>query len=476
MNLGRVRVRLGVHVRPHRYPWTVNGHLGQSCGEGQVGRFHERRMESARDSQADRACSHLLCQTLRGFARGLRTGDHDVGWAEQVSQLEGSFSSRGGAELFNLRLVQPQHAKHAARRSIGGGLHRFPAPLHNPKAVVKAQGPRKDQSRVFSKAQAGRGLALLERVGVAGTQRFQSCQAGYKDSRLAYDCGVEFFGRTAGAELGKIVTKNLRSFVEQSARRRQHFAQGTAHADSLCALAGKKKSDLRHKSSLKKQTRFHAETGEFLRPYGRAALLVVARHLGARFQLPDDELVELGTGILSRNRQCVLDSALSRAAVANDADAVYSEQRRPALGTVVVVVHEGLQRLLTFLTLGFERAQDFLGHHFNSKLKDPLAYLQHDIADEAIGDNHVAGAAIDVAAFDVADELLPQGAAIEKRVRFLGQVMALLFLRADVHEADGRLVALEDMAGEYYALDAVIEKVRGHLVDVGVDILKHTSA
>ena len=145
-------------------------------------------------------------------------------------------------------------------------MHRPSAFLHYTQAVVKTHDIGKDQSRVFSEAQAGRGLALLERVGVAGTQRFQSCQAGYKDSRLTYDCGVEFFGRTAGAELGKIVTKNLRSFVEQSARRRQHFAQGTAHADSLCALAGKKKSDLRHKSSLKKQTRFHAETGEHSHP------------------------------------------------------------------------------------------------------------------------------------------------------------------------------------------------------------------
>ena len=107
----------------------------------------------------------------------------------------------------------------------------------------------------------------------------------------------------------------------------------------------------------------------------------------------------------------------------------------------------------------FEGAEDFLADDFHDEIEHAFAHLQDDVADEAVGDDDVADALVDVAAFDVADELVLERAVAEQVVRFLGEVVPLVFLGADVHQADLRLVALENVLGEDAAHDAVLKQV-----------------
>src|SRR5204862_218228 len=92
-----------------------------------------------------------------------------------------------------------------------------------------------------------------------------------------------------------------------------------------------------------------------------------------------------------------------------------------------------------------------LGGHLHHEVKDALAHLEHDVADEAIGDDDVADALVDVATLDVAGELLAQRAGVEHRVRLLGQVVALQLLRADVEHADGGPGAPAGRSGSTWA-------------------------
>ena len=126
----------------------------------------------------------------------------------------------------------------------------------------------------------------------------------------------------------------------------------------------------------------------------------------ARFQLLDDQLVELGAGVLGGHAQGVLDGPVAGAAVADDADAVDAQQRRAAVRAVVVAVDQRLQGLLRLVALRVEGAEQLLGGHLHDELEDALADLEHHVADEAVGDDDVARALVDVAALDVADELL----------------------------------------------------------------------
>src|SRR5262249_22359543 len=127
------------------------------------------------------------------------------------------------------------------------------------------------------------------------------------------------------------------------------------------------------------------------------------------------------------------DSLLARVAVADDADPVDSKQGCAAVRTVVVAIDQRLQSFLGFCSFLDERAEELLTGHLHDKIKDPLADLENDIADKAICDNDVAGSFVDITALDVADELLAKVAVLEKRLRFFGKVVPLLFFRADVH-------------------------------------------
>src|SRR5205807_10357557 len=66
----------------------------------------------------------------------------------------------------------------------------------------------------------------------------------------------------------------------------------------------------------------------------------------ARLELLDDELVEPGPGVVGGDAEGVLDGPVAGAAVADDADAVNAQQRRPAVRAVVVATDQRLQGLL----------------------------------------------------------------------------------------------------------------------------------
>src|SRR5437764_1228545 len=74
-----------------------------------------------------------------------------------------------------------------------------------------------------------------------------------------------------------------------------------------------------------------------------------------RREFADDDVVQPGAGVLRRDAERVLDRPVAGTAVADDADAVDAQERRPAVGAVVVAVHQRLQRLLRLAPLLVER-------------------------------------------------------------------------------------------------------------------------
>src|SRR5262249_12092107 len=156
----------------------------------------------------------------------------------------------------------------------------------------------------------------------------------------------------------------------------------------------------------------------------------------------------------------------ARAAVADDADPVDPQERRAAVLAVVVAVDEILQGLLPQRLLRLERFEQLLAGHLHRKLEDTLAHLQDHVADEAVRDDHVADALVDIAAFDIADETLAQSTGVEKSVRLLGEVVPLGLFRADIHQADGGRLALKDVAGE----DAAHNTVLKEMLRLGADV------
>src|SRR5262245_37300403 len=202
-------------------------------------------------------------------------------------------------------------------------------------------------------------------------------------------------------------------------------------------------------------------------------LSAVAGGRGAGGQLLHDLIVQPATGVARGYRQRVLDRPVARRAVADDADAVDAQERSAAVFAVVVAVHQSLQRLLALLAFDIKSGEDFLKRHLHDELEDALASLQHHVADEAIADHDIRGAAVNVAALDIADELLAQAAGVEERVRVLGEIVPLLLLLADVHQTDGRTRSLKNVPCEDAAHHPVLEQMRGLGADVGADIDQH---
>src|SRR5207253_370282 len=60
-----------------------------------------------------------------------------------------------------------------------------------------------------------------------------------------------------------------------------------------------------------------------------------------QFQLLHDQFIELGLRVASGHAERILDRLVAGAAVADDADAINTEQRRSALGAVIVAFDEG---------------------------------------------------------------------------------------------------------------------------------------
>src|SRR5690606_28373538 len=94
--------------------------------------------------------------------------------------------------------------------------------------------------------------------------------------------------------------------------------------------------------------------------------------------------------------------------------------------------------------------------------------LEHDIADEAVADDHVDRALEDVVAFDIAAEV--QRAAAQQLGRLFDDLVALDDFFADVQQTDGGIVAVVDRLGQGRAHDGELQQVFGGAVDIGAQV------
>jgi len=131
------------------------------------------------------------------------------------------------------------------------------------------------------------------------------------------------------------------------------------------------------------------------------------------------------------------------------------------LRTIVVTIVERLQRLQSLGLFAFERRHEFLADHLHDEIGHAFAYLEHNIANVAIGDDDVANAAIDIATFHVADERILERALFEEIMRVLGEIMSFELFRADVHEANRRLRPFQNVSRIDAPHDAILKRCNG---------------
>ena len=105
-----------------------------------------------------------------------------------------------------------------------------------------------------------------------------------------------------------------------------------------------------------------------------------------------------------------------------------AEQRRAAVLGVVHAPAEPPERppRQQRAHLHRERARQLLAQQVLHHLDEPFADLQRDVAGEAVADDHVGLAAVDIARFDVADERQRRG--LQQPMRLARQLVALASL------------------------------------------------
>src|SRR5688572_22169205 len=133
------------------------------------------------------------------------------------------------------------------------------------------------------------------------------------------------------------------------------------------------------------------------------------------------------------------DGARRRAAVADEDDAVDAEQRRAAVLGVVELLLQALEGgpHEERAELRLEVATDLLARALGNVADHGLGQLEHHVAGEAVGDDHVHLAPQDVPALDVADEVHVRRLG-QQAVRLLAELVALARLLADRQETDAR--------------------------------------
>src|SRR5438132_1304663 len=132
--------------------------------------------------------------------------------------------------------------------------------------------------------------------------------------------------------------------------------------------------------------------------------------------------------------------------MANDANAVDTEERSATVFAVVITIDNRLEDRMRAGALGVQRIQDFFADDRHHKIENAFTNLEHDVADEAVRYHDVANALVNIAPFYVAREVIAQSAGIEQGVSFFGEVVPFLFFGADIHQADFRVFALENVA------------------------------
>ena len=187
-------------------------HVGQRVGQLRHGGLHDRRVKRAGDGQRNRLHRAELRRQLGGpLAGGVRRRRRRccrgrAGWRSAASRRRGP--RRKAAST--CALLEPENADHAARRGVGGGLHRGAASLHELQAVFEVHDAGEDQGRVLAEAQAGRGFARERRRRAIRSQAFERRQAATNSAGWLRIGRVEFFGRPFEAELRQVVAEDAR--------------------------------------------------------------------------------------------------------------------------------------------------------------------------------------------------------------------------------------------------------------------------
>src|SRR5688500_8194263 len=113
-------------------------------------------------------------------------------------------------------------------------------------------------------------------------------------------------------------------------------------------------------------------------------------------------------------------------------------------------------------------AHDGLANEAEDQLLHAFGELEHDVTGEAVGDGHVAGAASNILALDVADEV--EAARLKEWDGSLDESVAFGFFFAIADEADAGLLEPEDVTHIGVAKLGELEKVSGVAVGVGADV------
>ena len=142
----------------------------------------------------------------------------------------------------------------------------------------------------------------------------------------------------------------------------------------------------------------------------------------------------------------------------------------------MVLLHHPLNRLRRQLFLDGECAEDFLADHPHDEFEQALREFDNHVADEAIGDDDIGFASVNIAAFDVPHKAIRERTIAEQRVGFLHEIVPFAFFFADVHEADRRPVDAEHVLGECRPHRTVFEQVAWLREHVRADIHNHATA
>ena len=160
--------------------------------------------------------------------------------------------------------------------------------------------------------------------------------------------------------------------------------------------------------------------------------------------------------------------------MADDDDAVDAEQRRAAVLRVVHAPAEPPERALREQVADTcrERARRAPRRSSVSTMSTRLSLdLQHDVAGEAVADDHVGHARVDVARLDVADEVHRRG--LQQPVRLASQLVALRLFLADRQQADARRSHAERDLRVHRAHHRELQQVRGPALGVGASVEQH---
>jgi hypothetical protein len=183
-----------------------------------------------------------------------------------------------------------------------------------------------------------------------------------------------------------------------------------------------------------------------------------------------DEAVDAGLGELCCNADAIADGAVVGGAVTDDADAADAEQGCSAvLGGVSFALEggEGLAREQR-ADLGGDGLLERILEHVADEAGEALGGLEGHIAHKTIADDDVGVPVVDVAAFDIADEVERQ--TLDEGESLSGKLVAFAFFFADGEQADAGTGDLEHGTRVELAHDGELGEVLWATVDIGANI------